>query len=97
MRPIAMIIAIMSLSTVVNAAPATTNARCTNLQARCAIEAGGSCNYGDRPVALSVHFAGVHGPLQRLHLARSALSLTFASGRLTSGSHPAADSQLPHK
>ena len=44
MRPIAMIIAIMSLTAVVNAAPATTNARWTNLQARCAIEAGGSCD-----------------------------------------------------
>jgi hypothetical protein len=40
----------------------------------------------------------VYGLLQRLHLARSAApSLTFASGRLTSGSHPAADSQPPHK
>jgi hypothetical protein len=44
MRPIAMIIAIIGLSAVVNAAPATTNARCTNLQTRCAIEAGGSCD-----------------------------------------------------
>ncbi len=98
MRPIAIIIAIIGLSSVVNAAPATTNARCTNLQARCAIEARGSCDMATGRSRYWCKFGRVYGPLQRVHLARSAApSLTIASlGRLTWGSHLAADSQSLH-
>jgi hypothetical protein len=44
LRMIAVIIAITGLPALVDAAPAPAKERCTSLQARCAIEAGGSCN-----------------------------------------------------